>query len=212
MLKHIIFDFDGTLADSSIIGLQILNELSDKYNYQKFSIEELRTLNSLPIRKRFKTLGVPFYKMHRLIIDAMIKYRELVNSLIIFEGISNLMISLKNEGYTLSIISSNSVDNIEHFIKKNELEYFDQIISVKNIWGKNKAIKSYLKKFNLSKDEIIYIGDELRDIQACKKLPVKIISVTWGFDSIDLLKSGNPDYIINKPEDILEIVKKIKQE
>jgi phosphoglycolate phosphatase len=211
MLKHIIFDFDGTLADSSIIGLQILNELSDKYNFKKFTIEDLRTLNNLPIRERFKTLGVPFYKMHRLIIDAMVKYRELVNSLIIFEGISNLIISLKNDGYSLSIISSNSADNIVHFIKKNELEFFEQIISVKNIWGKNKAIKSYLKKFNLSKDEIIYIGDELRDIQACKKVPVKIIAVTWGFDAIELLKSDNPDYIAYIPEDILEIVREINQ-
>jgi phosphoglycolate phosphatase len=211
MLKHIIFDFDGTLADSSIIGLQILNELSDKYNFKKFTIEDLRTLNNLPIRERFKTLGVPFYKMHRLIIDAMVKYRELVNSLIIFEGISNLIISLKNDGYSLSIISSNSADNIVHFIKKNELEFFEQIISVKNIWGKNKAIKSYLKKFNLSKDEIIYIGDELRDIQACKKVPVKIIAVTWGFDAIELLKSDYPDYIAYIPEDILEIVREINQ-
>lgn len=210
MLKHIIFDFDGTIADSTEIGLQIFNELSEKYNYKKLSKNELFSLNNKSIKERLKLIGVPYYKLPQFIMDAMAKYRLLINSLKTFEGIRNLIISLKEEGYTLSIISSNSVENIKHFLQKYELEYFNNIISGNNLFGKNKVIKNFLKKFKLKVDEIIYIGDELRDIQACKKASVKIISVIWGFDSIELLKRGNPDYISYKPEDIIEIVKNLR--
>ncbi|MCZ2845806.1 MAG: HAD hydrolase-like protein, partial [Candidatus Bathyarchaeota archaeon] len=82
----------------------------------------------------------------------------------------------------------------------------DKIISAKNLFGKDKSIKRYLKHLNLEADKIIYVGDELRDIHACQKLAVRMISVTWGFDSLELLKTGKPDYIASKPKEIMEII------
>ena len=66
MLKHIIFDFDGTIADSSDVALQIVNELSEKYNYKKMTREELVTLNTQPLKDRFKSVGVSFFKLPKI--------------------------------------------------------------------------------------------------------------------------------------------------
>jgi phosphoglycolate phosphatase len=52
----------------------------------------------------------------------------------------------------------------------------------------------------------LYVGDEVRDIQACKKSFVKIIAVTWGFDIPDVLKSHNPDFLVSTPKEILDII------
>ena len=194
MIKHIIFDFDGTIADSGEIGLQILNELLDKYNLKKVSREEMVKINNFPIKDRFKLLNIPFYRFPQIIMTTLIRYKELISSLKSFEGITELLQALKKEGYTLSIISSNSVENIEFLLNKYNLKVFDNVISEKNIFGKSKSIKAYLKKYDLKNEEIIYIGDELRDIQACKKVAVKVIAVTWGFDSMELLKKSKPDY------------------
>ena len=209
MIKHILFDFDGTLADSGEMGLQILNELLDKYNLKKVSREEMIKINNFPIKDRFKLLGIPFYRFPQILVTTLIKYKELISSLKSFEGIEELLSDLKREGYTLSILSSNSIDNIEFFLNKYNLKAFDNVISEKNIFGKQKSIKAYLKKYDLKNEEIIYIGDELRDIEACKKVNVKIIAVTWGFDSIDLLKKAKPDYLLDKPEKILTIIKSL---
>jgi phosphoglycolate phosphatase len=57
-----------------------------------------------------------------------------------------------------------------------------------------------------SKD-VLYIGDELRDFQACKKLDVPIIAVTWGYDSISLLSNASPDFLVREPRDIIAFVK-----
>ena len=210
MIKHIVFDFDGTIADSIDLGLQIFNELADKYHYKKVTADELRIIKNIPIKERFKQVGIPLYKIPQISIDCLVKFRFLVDSLKTFNGTKNLIMGLKNDGLCLSIISSNSVENIKAFLQNNELEFFDNIISVKNLFGKHKSIKKYLKQFKIRADEVIYIGDELRDIEACKKMSVKIISVIWGYDSLELLKSGNPEYIAYKPEEIREIVKSIK--
>ena len=211
MLKHILFDFDGTIADSGEIGLQILNELSEKYKIKKFTKDEMIAINSVPIKDRFKLIGIPIYKLPNIIIEVLSRYKKLVSSIKIFEGIEDVIQTLKKEGYVLSIISSNNVENIDYFLGKYNLNTFDNIISAKNIFGKNKILKSYLRDNNLNNDEILYIGDELRDIEACKKVNVKIIAVTCGFDSIELLKKSKPDYISEKPQELLEIIKNINK-
>jgi len=209
LIKHIVFDFDGTLADAKDVGMHIINELAERHNYPNFTMEELAKINDYPIKERFKKIGIPLYKIPQLSLETLHIYRNLIHSVKTFDGIQQLLLRLQKEGFILSIISSNSVDNIKIFLHKNQLELFDNVISVNNLFGKHISINKYLKQFHLRSDEIIYIGDELRDIEACKKLRVKIISVVWGFDPISLLKRGHPDYIAYEPEDIFQIVKSI---
>lgn len=209
LIKHVIFDFDGTIADSMEMGLQIYNEFIDKYKYKKVTLEELRKLNELPIKERIKHVGIPLYKIPQISIDVLMKYKKIIHSLKPFDGIKDLIMDLKAKGLRLSIISSNSADNIQAFLKRNQLEVFDRVISEKNLFGKDKSIKKLLKQLNIDSDNVIYIGDELRDIDACQKLAIKIISVAWGFDSLELLKSGKPDFIAFRPKEIADIIEAI---
>ncbi len=210
MVKHIIFDFDGTIADSRAIGLQIVNMLAKKYHYQEFSMAELQSYNNIPIKERLKKIGVPLYKIPQMSVDGLVQYKRLMHSLQAYDGIREILDGLKDEGMYLAIISSNSVENIKEFLRENNLDVFDNIFSVSNLFGKHRSIARYLKGSGLAAGEVIYIGDELRDIEASKKTGVKIIAVVWGFDARELLISGNPDYLADKPEDILRIVKEIK--
>lgn len=210
MIKHILFDFDGTIADSGEIGLEILNELSDKYKVKKFTKEELIEINNYPIKERFKMLGIPFYKLPKIVIETLSMYKKYISLIKMFHGMDKVLNELKDKGYNLSIISSNSIENINFFLEKNKLNIFTHIISAKNIFGKNKTISSYLKSNNLKPNEILYVGDELRDIEACKKVNVKIVAVTWGFDSYELLKKSNPDYLIDNPEELINIINNLE--
>jgi phosphoglycolate phosphatase len=66
-----------------------------------------------------------------------------------------------------------------------------------------------LKNKNLTNDDVIYVGDETRDIEAAKKCGVRILSVAWGFNNSKVLAEKNPDWIAEKPADILTYVNKI---
>ncbi|WP_262512338.1 HAD hydrolase-like protein [Adhaeribacter arboris] len=68
-------------------------------------------------------------------------------------------------------------------------------------------IKKFLKKYSLENKEIIYVGDEARDIVACKKNQVLSIWVNWRYDIPEVAGKENPDFIAGTPADILEIVK-----
>jgi phosphoglycolate phosphatase len=206
MLKYIIFDFDGTIVNSKKLALQLVNELSDKYGYRRTGEEELDYLSNLSIKERLKLFQVPFYKVPQIVLDLRKNYNHSVETLEIFNGIQDVIRYLKENGLRLGIISSNEEENIRRVLVKYNINFFDSIHTSYNLFGKSGKINAFLKKHHLKKEEIIYIGDELRDIQACKKSEVKIIAVTWGYDSAKLLTTGNPDYIANHPSDIHDLI------
>lgn len=204
MIKLIIFDFDGTLVDSREVSVMIFNQLAQKHNVKK--IENLESLLKLPLLERFKALKVPLYKVPFLASDITKLYKDSLINIKMFTGIRDLLIKLNGRGYQLAIISSNSESNIREYFHQNQLDVIGTIMNSANIMGKDKVIKKLLTTHKLKPDEVIYVGDEVRDIKACKKIGVKIICVDWGFDPVDLLKENQPDYIVGSVNEILSIL------
>lgn len=203
MIKYIIFDFDGTIADSQEVSVKLYNQLAEKHHFKKIEEDDIEVLKRLSIIERCKFLNVPIYKIPRLALELYGMYNESIDYIILFEGIKDLLKQLKARGYKLAILSSNSQKNIEAFLKKNEIEEISEVFYSNNIFGKDKVIKSFLKTFNLKSKEVIYVGDEQRDIVASKKSDVKVVWVGWGYDAIEIAKQQYPDYIVNKPSEIL---------
>ena len=95
--------------------------------------------------------------------------------------------------------------DIKVFLKNNGLNFFGFIYTESNLFGKGRALNNLLIKHRLDPEETIYIGDEVRDIEAAKKAGIKIISVSWGFNSAKLLQKAKPDFLINKPKELLQL-------
>ena len=210
MIKYIIFDFDGTIANSRNLAIDLYNELAEKYGYGKIETKEVQYLSTLTIKERLGALQVPFYKLPGLVMEMKHNYKESINSLKANDGIQALIHDLKNEGYQLCIISSNSNAIIDNFLANNNVNGFDHVYCTRNLFGKHVLIDRFLKKHNIQKQDVIYVGDEFRDIEACKKSKVKIISVTWGYDSEELLSKGDPDYVIHHPKELLHLMQQLK--
>ncbi|WP_433943168.1 HAD-IA family hydrolase [Paenibacillus sp. SN-8-1] len=206
MRPYIIFDFDGTLVGSKALAIHIFNQLGAKYGGRSISDEEIPALSNMSIPDRLKVLNIPAYKLPALLIEGKKEYKKEIVNLEPVRGTREILIELKELGYSLGILSSNTTENIHKFIAVHQLDFFDYIHSATNLFGKHKAIASMTKKLGITTNDILYIGDELRDIQACKKINAKVIAVTWGFDSPDLLAKSSPDLICHTPEELLRLV------
>ncbi|MDP2673063.1 MAG: HAD hydrolase-like protein, partial [Nanoarchaeota archaeon] len=124
-----------------------------------------------------------------------------------FPGVKKFLFDLKKEGYKLAIVSSNRKENIDKFIEINKLYVFDFIHGKTDLFGKAVDLEKFLRDFSLKKSEVIYVGDEIRDVEACKKIGIKIIGVSWGLHTITALKRAGVDYIAKKPQEIFKILK-----
>src|SRR4030065_1056562 len=206
MIKNVIFDFDGTLVDSSYAIEKLFQYFKKEYKKTYMDREQFRKINSLPLRQKIKKMGVPLYKLPALSLEAKRIYFSYIGKIKIIEGIPDLLVKLTQLGLELSILSSNSVRNINHFLNINKINCFSGIYSAPNMLKKNEDIIKLLKNKKLARENILYVGDELHDVVACKKSQIKVAAVTWGLDSIDSLKSGEPDCICNTPMEIYDYI------
>jgi len=210
-LKVIIFDFDGTIADTLEALVTIANSLAVKFNFKQITPEELAVLRNLNSRQIIKKSGISLLQIPFLVKRVKSELKQQIQHLSTIPGIKEALIELNNQGHRLGIITSNSTDNVTAFLQKNELEHlFDFIHSGITIFGKTRIINNFLKQENLQPEEVIYIGDETRDIEATKKAHVKVIAVSWGFNSREVLAAENPDFLIDHPSELLEVIALIK--
>jgi len=199
----LLFDFDGTIADSIHLGWKIANIIAPKFGHEKF--EHFR---SLTLPKLLKELHIPIYKLPLAIRLALAEYRHLINELEPCVGIVPMLAQLTEMQIPMALLSSNTGENLSLFLKRLEIDAFLWVDGTSGILRKQHRIKQQIKKHKLNPKQVIYIGDETRDIDAAKHCGLKVIAVTWGFHTPELLISHNPDYLVNSPDEIVKIVSK----
>jgi phosphoglycolate phosphatase len=207
VMTHLVFDFDGTLADSLGVGIRLYNELAEKNRYGKLTADNLADLRKLSIRQRCEQLGVPLHKLPGLMVQISRGYRQAMQSIAFNEGIPELLKELKGRGLKLMILSSNDETNIRTFLKRHSAEeWVDDIYCSSSIFGKARLLRALMKRHGLRPDQLAYVGDEQRDVEACKEVGVKVIAVRWGADAEALLRQAGPDHIVERPAEIAECV------
>jgi phosphoglycolate phosphatase len=203
----LIFDFDGTLADSRKTLVEIANNLALEFGFDRVTEDEMLRLSHLSSKDIFYQSPIPPYKIPFLLSRVKKELNQKIASLQPFDGIKEALNSLKKEGYRLGIVTSNLKENVVDFLDNNNLEeYFDFVYSASSLFGKHKILKKIIKKHHLCVDKIIYVGDETRDIEAAKKSKIKVVAVTWGFNSASVLTEYKPDFLIHKPQELREII------
>ncbi|BAY34893.1 phosphoglycolate phosphatase [Nostoc carneum NIES-2107] len=203
----IIFDFDGTIADTVDALVSIANRLAVEFGYVQISQEELALLKNLTSREIIKYSGISVFKIPFLVKKVKGELKNKIHEFQPIPGIKEALIELKAHGYSLGIITSNSKDNVTEFLKVNELDnLFDFIYSGVTIFGKKTIINNVLKQKQLKPQQVIYVGDETRDIEASKKANIQVIAVTWGFNSPEILAKQKPDFLIHHPSELLTVV------
>lgn len=206
MIKIVIFDFDGTLADTFALIFAITNNLSVEFGYKQPKKEEITEIEKLSPLQMINQSGISIFKVPFLLRRIRAEVQKEINSVSLFSGIQEMLLALKQNGYQLGIITSNSHKNVEFVLQKYDLLIFDFIISSATLFGKDKVIKKYLKTENIQSEDIVYIGDEVRDISAAKKAKIKVIAVTWGFNSREVLSDYQPDALVDRPQELMTVI------
>jgi len=202
----IIYDFDGTLVDSGNLITDIFASLGDEFKLKNLNSNQLKSYREKSIRQLIKELGISPLQLPKLIHRAQVEMGHRLNQLNWHQDIRLILFELNQAKTPQGIVTSNSINNVQSFLKLKPCEVFEFIHSGKNLFGKDKVLSVLLKKQQLDLDSTIYIGDEVRDIEACHKIGMKIIAVDWGFDSKNILSEAQPNFLISQPKEIIKII------
>ena len=206
MTKVIIFDFDGTLADTIDILLSITNRLSAEFGFKSATKEQLAQLSNLNSWQILQYSGISIFKFPLLIRRLRAELQSEVPHIQLFPGIKEVLLELKKRGFQLGIITSNSRENVLGALEKNGLQDTFTFIYSGSTFGKHKVINKWLRIENIHTEKVVYVGDEIRDIDAAKKTGIKVIAVGWGFNSPQALAAQNPNFLIERPQELIEIM------
>lgn len=206
-INKIIFDFDGTIADSLEILIDTISYVLNNYGYENLDISKEK-IRKNSIKELFKSSNISLLKLPFILNSINKQLSDKIEFIKPIAGITDIIKELNIKNFNLNIISSNNSENIKKFLKNNDLnDVFDNIYTERSVFGKHKVINKFLNKYNLKKENIIYIGDEVRDILAAKQSGIKIIAVSWGFNEANMLERYSPDFIAYNPTDILNFFK-----
>lgn len=204
-MKTLIFDFDGTLADSFELVVDIAYDIT---GIPRLSEEKVAELRRMPLMKARKALGISLTQIPRLLLLGRKAMQERIGEVHPFPGTKEVLSSLNKEGYHMLVISSNSERNVRNFLRTHGLEqYFDGVYGGVGVFDKASALRRVIKRNKLALEDCYYIGDEVRDAVAAQKIGVHAVSVSWGYQARETLEEHQPFAIADKLTDLPAIFK-----
>jgi len=208
-VKTVVFDFDGTIANTFEALVDIFNKLSPAYGLMKITKNQIDYWRKKPSKDVLKDLKISPFKLPFLIRKIKKELDKEISKVSPTVGLRRVLSSLKKH-FELGILTSNSESNVDKFLRRNKLNLFDFIYTQSGLFSKNRAIRTLLKKRKLKPEELIFVGDETRDIEAARDLKVPIIAVGWGFNSSSVLRKYKPDFLVDKPQSLFKVLMGLK--
>lgn len=207
---YIIFDFDGTIADTYELASEIYNRIAPEYNCRPAGPDDHELLRTKTTQELLKIYGVSRLKLLALLLRVRKELSKHIPEIKLVSGMDTALPEIRNSGYKMGILTSNSANNVSKFMDINNLSgLFDFIYSGKSLMGKEKVIRRLLIHEKISADRVIYVGDETRDIEASKQAGIPVISVSWGLNRRDVLAAMSPDQIADEPRELIGCIHNI---
>ena len=204
--KTIIFDFDGTIADTMEEGRRIFNVIAPDYGIRQIDREEMEGFRSLSINQFIDAMKIPKTRIPLFIARGTLMMRRSIGGLPLIAGVGEILPQLRAKVDRFGILTSNAVDNVELFLDSHGIRgLFDFVSSTSKLTGKSRYLNGTRKRYKLKAEEMLYVGDEVRDLKAAKKAGIPCAGVTWGFNTREALAAENPDHLLDAPAEFLRL-------
>lgn len=177
--RVVIFDFDGTLADSIGWFFSVVNDVAQRYDFRQMTAEQREELRRKPPLEILNALGIPKWKLPAIAMHMRALAAQNIDQIKLFGWVGDLLLELKSNGVMIAVVSSNSAANIQQILGPYA-PLVDHYETGASLFGKSMKFRRALKALNAEPEDAVSVGDEVRDIDAAHRAGVVSIGVAWG--------------------------------
>lgn len=217
-IKCVIFDLDGTLVNTIIdLGRACDYLLRNSGIEPKWTESDYKAFvgngAKILVSRAFSGKLSP-EELEKQYSVFKIKYNAIkMENAYVYDGMLDVVNTIKSNGIKVAVCTNKPDAAAKGMVEGLfGTEVFDVIVGAADDLPKKPDTampNKILAKLNVSADECIWIGDSTVDLESAINLGCKSIAVTWGFRSVETLMQCNPNYVVNSPNEILDVFKKI---
>jgi phosphoglycolate phosphatase len=201
----VIFDFDGTLADSNEWMVNTLNVMARRHRFRQVARDEVERLRGLSTRDVMAALKVSPWRLPFIAADMRRRSAADAASIAPFPGASETLRELADLGVTLAIVSSNGEATVRSVLGESQ-HLIDAYACQASLFGKASKLQRVIKRLATSPKRTLYVGDETRDIEAAYKAGTDVAAVAWGYNHRQSLERSRPTHMVDSFTDLVNLV------
>lgn len=223
-LKLVMYDFDGTLADTVPFQLKYYTSLCDKYSKLRPEIEpvEFTTCDELKTwvlgsggnwKKNWERFG---FSLDEISVIDKLEYDSFVanNPFELVKGMEDLVKTLHSQNIKQAIVSLNRCEIINKILNYHSFEsFFTHVIGGYTFPTEKphpQGLLHVMAESGAEPSTSLYIGDTRIDIEAARRAGVKSCAITTGFESREVLKTANPTLIVDSAEEVYAYIQSLR--
>ncbi|WP_153129725.1 HAD hydrolase-like protein [Dechloromonas hortensis] len=200
-----IFDFDGTLADSLPFLLSVVNKLAERHAFRPIDLDAVPAFRHYSAREMMRHLELPAWKLPLVAQSFMTLMQQNPQATPLFANVDSVLQQLARAQLRLALVSSNARHNVEQILGASNIGLFGHLECGMSIFGKASRIRKILRLTGTPASQVVYIGDQITDLEAARQEGVAFGAVTWGYGSIESLRRHAPDEEFAQFTDLLRL-------
>ena len=216
MYQALLFDLDGTLTNTLDSLVYSTNETLKEMKLPQISEEQCRLFVGNGARVQMeKALGSSGSENLDRIEEAMQIYGRIFDAnctyhVVPYEGITEMLESMKNRGLKLAVLSNKphkqAVHVVETIFGKETFQWIQGQIDTVPRKPDPTAVLQIAEKLGATPEETLYIGDSEVDVATGKNAQMHTVGVTWGFRGKEVLEDAGAELIVDSPEEIMNMI------
>jgi phosphoglycolate phosphatase len=204
--RLVIFDFDGTLADSAGWLGEVIGDVARRYGFRALSGAELEALRGMDTRAILAHLGVPTWKLPLIARHLRRRMARDSHRIAPFPGVRELLERLAGHGLLTAVVSSNAEHNVRAILGPESAARICYFACGAGLFGKRAKLRDVLRWSRVPPQQAIAIGDEVRDLEAAAGARIDSGAVSWGYATPELLRAHQPTVMFESVEDVLRVL------